>query len=46
MTTQLNGTEFVTLTDTAARRATPSPVRTTIALRRDQRRVRRANRAI
>ena len=46
MTTQLNGTEFVTLNLTGQRPGAKPAAHTTIATRRDQRRVRRANRAI
>jgi len=46
MTTQLNGTEFVTMKLTGKRPGAKPAVHTTIASRRDQRRVRRANRAI
>ncbi len=46
MTTQLNGTEFVTAPATRRRTAIAAPVRSGLAARRDTRRNRRATRAI
>jgi hypothetical protein len=46
MTTQLNGTEFVSAPANSRRTASTSPVRNGLAARRDARRNRRATRAI
>ena len=46
MTTQFNGTEFVTLAQKATTKPAMVSGRSTIVIRREQRRNRRANRAI